>query len=134
MLKAIRDLAHVHFVLIEAASRVNGYGFNVPESSLDPAFDQPLLETLVLEGHPIAGVEWYPEDYFDRLMALKHLTINNGSRMQSVWQHHGIEGLLSSHSSIVQLHRHGIILQTPIRKPSLCLTVALFNTWISVYA
>lgn len=70
-------------MLIEAASRVNGYGFNVPELSLDPAFDQHLLETLVLEGHPIAGVEWYPEDYFDRLMALERLTISNGSRMPS---------------------------------------------------
>lgn len=62
MLKAIRDLAHVHFKLIEAASRVNGYGFNVPETSFDPAVDKPVLETLVLEGHPIAGVKRYPED------------------------------------------------------------------------
>lgn len=45
VLEAIRHLAHVHFMLIEAASRVNDYGFNVPVSSFDPAFDKPFLET-----------------------------------------------------------------------------------------
>lgn len=84
MLEAIRDLAHIRLMFIEKATRVDGHGWDAWESSpLEPAFDQPFLETLVLEGHPIAGVKWYPEDYFDRLVALKNLSFCNASRMQS---------------------------------------------------
>ena len=84
VLKAIRDLTHIRLMFIEKATRADGHGWDTWESSpLEPAFDQPFLETLVLEGHPIAGVKWYPEDYFDRLVALKNLSFCNTSRMQS---------------------------------------------------
>lgn len=83
VLKAIRSLAHVRLMMIGEARRAVGGCFYSSESSLEPAFDKPLLETLVLKGHPIAGVKWYLEDYFDRLSALKHLTFHSGKRMQS---------------------------------------------------
>lgn len=81
--KAVQDLALGRHMLIKAASRVDGSDSNVWTSSREPAFDKTSFETLVLEGHPIANAIWYPEDYFDRLMALKHLIIQNGFHMQS---------------------------------------------------
>lgn len=83
VLEAIRNLANIHAMTIEGTERVNGAGWNVVESSLELTVDKPCLETLIVNGHPITGIKWYPEDYFDRLIALKHLTIHNGSRMQS---------------------------------------------------
>ena len=83
VLEAIRGLAHIRVLLIEGAQRADGAGCGVFESSLELTVDKPFLETLVVSGHPITGVKWYPEDYFDRLGALKNLAICNGSRMQS---------------------------------------------------
>lgn len=83
VLEAIRGLAHVRVLLIEGAQRADGAGRGVLESSLELTLDKPFLETLVINGHPITGAKWYPEDYFDRLIALKHLTIASGLRMQS---------------------------------------------------
>lgn len=75
VLEALRDLLYVRVISVEATGI---------ECSLELTRNKPFLETLVLTGHPIAGLEWYPEDYFDRLIALKHLTIwNGGLRMQS---------------------------------------------------
>lgn len=83
VLEAIRGLTHVRVMLIEGALRVDGTGCSVFESSLELTVNKPFLETLIIYGHPITGVKWYPEDYFDRLIALKHLTIRSASRMQS---------------------------------------------------
>ncbi len=83
VLEAIQNLAHLRALHLDAVPRADGCGFSVWESSLEPAFDKPLLETLVVKGNPVAGIKWYHEDYFDRLVALKHLTILNGCRMQS---------------------------------------------------
>lgn len=82
VLEAIRGLAHIRAMLIEGAPRVDGTGMSVWESSLELTVDKPFLETLVVRSHPISGAKWYREYYFDRLIALKHLTIS-GLRMQS---------------------------------------------------
>ncbi len=83
VLAALRDLVHVGVMSIGGAPGHVSPIYSTPESSLEPTINKPCLETLILEGHPIAGVEWYPEDYFDGLTALKHLTICHGFRMQS---------------------------------------------------
>ena len=80
VLEAIRDLAHVRIMVIEGVL-MNQNGFF--GSSLELTLEKPLLETLVLTGCPIAGGKWYPEYYFDRLTALKHLTIRHGHGIQS---------------------------------------------------
>ncbi len=82
---ALRDLVHVGVMSIGGAwtPRHVSPVYSTSESSLEPTIKKPCLETLILEGHIIAGVEWYPEDYFDGLTALKHLTICHGFRMQS---------------------------------------------------
>lgn len=74
VLEALRGLVYVRVMSVEAS---------YIECSLEVTLNKPFLETLVLMGRPIAGLEWYPEDYFDHLLALKHLTIWDSSRMQS---------------------------------------------------
>lgn len=83
VLEALRDLVHVRVMSIADAPRVTPQGPGMRECPLEPTFNKAFLETLILTGHPVAGIEWYPEDYFDRLTGLKHLTILNGLRMQS---------------------------------------------------
>ena len=115
VLEAIRGLAHIRVMLIEGAQRANGAGCSVFESSLELTVDKPFLETLVVSGHPITGVKWYPEDYFDRLRALKNLAICNGSRMQS--GNSKVSSEVFSHvASLRSFTWHGHYLTTSYRK------------------
>lgn len=82
VLEALRDLVHVRIMSVGDAPPIKRRDY-LTDSSLEPTLSKPFLEALILTGHPIARRAWYSKDYFDRLLALKHLTIRSGLKMQS---------------------------------------------------
>lgn len=126
VLEALRDLVHVRIMSVGDAPPIKRRDY-LTDSSLEPTLSKPFLEALILTGHPIARRAWYPKDYFDRLLALKHLTIRSGLKMQS--GNSKVSSDSFSHIALLcaALPGMAIILQAPIGKPSLRVTVALFD-------